>query len=121
MRGARKAPAMRWHEAHTFAGIGAERIPLNKDGSSLLVVNYIRGYNTKNGGREPGYFFVGRTAVRSPYGNLFSEKEDRIETAEEAAAHILRMAGSPCILAEELQRVLDANGYPIVPEGGEER
>jgi hypothetical protein len=100
---------LKWHEATSFSGIGAEHIPLYGDDEFHLVINYIRGYESTSGW-IPGYFFVGVSCKNPRYGNLFLQKTDHITTAEDAVKQVWEFTGFLHASVKELKKIIDTNG-----------
>jgi hypothetical protein len=103
---------LKWREASSFSGIGAEHIPLYDNDEFHLVINYIKGYESAGAGWITGYFFIGVSCKNPCYGHLFIRQMDRITTAEEAVKWVWEFTGFPHASVKELQKVIDTNGNP---------
>jgi hypothetical protein len=105
----KKRKMLKWHEASTFNGVGAEHIPLYGNDDFQLVVNYRKGYES-TGGWVPGCFFVGVLCKNPRYGNLFIDKMDHLPTAKDAVKWVWEFTGFPHVSIKELERIIDTNG-----------
>jgi hypothetical protein len=100
---------LKWREAASFDGIGAEPVPLDNKNKFQLVVNYKKGYESTEGW-VPGYFFVGVSCKNPQYGNLFVDKIDYVSTAEDVVKWVWEFTGFPHVSVKELKKIIDTNG-----------